>query len=172
MKSTKELFDERLHRIKAAVALEKTDRVPIVPLGDAFCAKVAGVKLSEFCTMPKLSNETMVKVLTNIGEIDGVQHVNFNAHNLSMLWLSKLDIPGRDIGEDELWQVKEAELMTVDDYDAIINDGYEKFLNDYYMNRLDNLNAILQPVQESFPAAVQSFVDKGIVPFSPASADP
>ena len=167
MKSTKELFDERLHRIKATVALQKTDRVPIVPLGDAFCAKVAGVKLSEFCTIPELSNETMVKVLTNIGEIDGVQHVNFNAHNLSLIWLSKLKIPGRDIGEDQLWQVQEVELMTVDDYDAIINDGYEKFLDDYYMNRLDNLNAKLQPVRESFPAAIQSFVEKGIVPLSP-----
>jgi hypothetical protein len=169
MASTQELFNERLNRIKRAVALEKQDRVPVVPLGDSFCARHTGMKLSEFCTVPKSSNEAIIKSFTSLGEVDGLQFSVFNANSLSSHWLSKVKIPGRDLTEDELWQVQEQELMKVEDYDTIIKDGFNKFLGDYYMNRLDNLNAKLQPMREFLPQAMQAVADRGIVPFSPAA---
>ncbi|MEW6624849.1 MAG: uroporphyrinogen decarboxylase family protein [Bacillota bacterium] len=168
MKSAQELYNERLNRILKAVALEKPDRVPVVPLGDSFCAKHLGVKLSDFCTIPKLSNEIMLKSFTSLGEVDGLQHISFYVHNLSSIWLSKLKIPGRDLPDDELWQVEEIELMTVEDYDFIIEKGYNAFIGEYYMNRLDNLGEKMQPFFQSFPEAIQATIKLGIVPFSPA----
>jgi hypothetical protein len=167
--STKELYDERLNRIKTAVALGKPDRVPVVPLGDSFCARHMGVKLSEFGSDPKLSNETIIRSFTSLGEVDGIQFTMFIINSLSSHWLSKLKIPGRDLPDNELWQVQEAELMKIEDYDTIINDGFGKFLADFYMYRLDNLNAKLQPMREYLPQAIKLVADRGIVPFSPAA---
>ncbi len=168
MANASKLYEERLERILATVRLEKTDRVPVVPLGDSFCARHLGVKLSEFCTQPPLSNQVILKSFTSLGEVDGLQHVNFYVHNLSTIWLSRLKIPGRDLPENELWQVDEGELMTVDDYDAIINDGFPAFLDRFYAEKLDDLRGKLEIFFPSLPPAMQATADAGIVPFSPA----
>ncbi|WP_406540844.1 hypothetical protein [Clostridium ljungdahlii] len=36
MNTLKELYNERLSRIKKAIKLEKTDRTPVIPFGDSF----------------------------------------------------------------------------------------------------------------------------------------
>jgi hypothetical protein len=81
-KQVSDLYSERLARINKAVALEKPDRVPVLPLGDSFAAHVAGVPLSEFCTKPDLACQTMIKAFTSLGEFDGIQHASYNV-NLS-----------------------------------------------------------------------------------------
>ncbi|NPV58142.1 MAG: uroporphyrinogen-III decarboxylase [Actinobacteria bacterium] len=168
MTTANDLYEERLERILTAVRLERPDRVPVVPLGDSFCARHQGVKLSEFCTNPELSNQVMLKCFMELGEVDGIQHTNFYVHNLSTAWLSRLKIPGRDLPEDELWQVDEVELMSESDYDAIINDGFRPFIERFYLERLDNLGEKLPVFFMSVPSAMQAMKDHGIVPFSPA----
>lgn len=168
MTAASELYEERLNRIKTAVALEKPDRIPVVPMGDSFCARHTGVKIADFCTNPELSHKTIIDSFSKLGEVDGLQHVSFKADLLSTLWLSKLKMPGQDLPEDEIWQVDEQELMTVEDYDTIIDKGFNAFLQDYYMNKLDNLNERLQPFNEFFPEALKRTKELGIVPFSPA----
>lgn len=172
MTTASKLYAERLKRIKTAVALEKPDRVPVVPMADSFCARHLGVKMSEFCTIPELSNDTILKSMTSLGEVDGLQHVVFDANLLSTIWLSKLKIPGRDLPDDELWQIDEQELMKVEDYDYIIDQGYNKFLEDFYLNRLDDLSGKLQKFNEYFPKALKKAEEMGIVPLSPAIFTP
>lgn len=167
MSSNAALLEERKSRIRKAVALEKPDRVPCVPLGDAFAAKMTGVKISEFCTDPWLSTQTMIDAFTQLGEIDGIQHVQFNYNLLSLLWLSKIKVPGEELPENSLWQVEELELMKVEDYDIIIDRGYEEFINNYFMNQLDNLGARVQPAMENVPKAMAAWEELGIPAFSP-----
>lgn len=167
MKTTQELYTERLTRIKAAVALEKNDRVPVVPVADSFMANIVGVKLSDFCSKPEVALDTMMKGYDMWGDADGIQHACYNVALLSYIWLSKIDRPGIELPEDKLWQVKEQELMTRDDYDAIINGGYNNFLQDFYLNKLDNLMPRLGPFFEIFPEAIKAWSAKGVVPFSP-----
>ena len=162
MKSIQELYQERLTRIMAAVTLGTPDRVPVVPLGEAFCAKHQGVKLSTFCTTPALSTEVMLKSFTSLGPIDGIQHTGFFVHNLSAIWLSKVKIY-----EDSLWQVQEEELMKPEDYDTIIQKGFNAFLQDFYLNRLDDLGAKLGPFYASVPPSFEAAKAMGVVPFSP-----
>ena len=164
MASIKELYEERLDRIKTAVALDKPDRVPVVPLANAFCARHMGVKMSEFCTNPEISNRTIIRSFSELGEFDGLQSAAFYAPSLGMLWLSRIKLPGYDLPEGELWQVDEQELMTTENYDKIINEGNNKFLRDYYREKLDNLEAKLQPM-EYMPKAQQAIEDLGIVMF-------
>lgn len=167
MVSTSDLLEQRKNRIRAAIALEKPDRVPVVPLGDSFAARVAGVKLSEFCTKPDVAYQTMMQVFTSLGEIDGIQHASYNVNALSMIWLSRVKIPGRDLPENSLWQVEELELMRPDDYDKIIEQGYPKWLESFYVERLDNLMARLGPFLGSVPEAIGAWEKIGIPAVSP-----
>ena len=99
--ATQQLLEVHERRIRDAVALKTPDRVPVVPVGDAFAAHVAGVKVSEFCTDPVVAYKTMVEVFTGLGELDGIQHAGYNVNLLSIIWLSKVKIPGRDLGEND-----------------------------------------------------------------------
>jgi len=134
--ATQRLLEEKERRIRDAVALKTPDRVPIVPLGDAFTARQAGVKVSDFCTDPQIAYRTMIEVFSGLGELDGIQHANYNVHLLSTIWLSRLKIPGRDLGENDAWQVEEIELMTPEDYDAILDEGFGPWLERYFAERL------------------------------------
>jgi hypothetical protein len=131
MATTQELLEQRKKRIADAIALRTPDRVPCVPLGDAFAARVVGVTIADFCTKPEVAYPTMIKAFTSLGEIDGIQHASYNVSALSTIWLSKVKWPGRDLPEDELWQVEERELMTPADYDAIIADGWGPWLGGF-----------------------------------------
>jgi len=165
MKNAKELYEEHLNRIKTAVALNKPDRVPVAPLANAFCARHMGIKMSEFCTNLEVSNRTIIQSFSNLGEIDALQSAFFYAPSLGAIWLSKVKLPGRDLPEDEIWQVAEQELMTVEDYDAIISEGYNKFFEDYLRERLDNLGEKLQAMAEFMPQAKKNIEELGIVLF-------
>lgn len=167
MKSPQELYTERLNRIKSAVALEKPDRVPVVPLGDSFMANIVGVKLSDFCMKPEVALDTMIKGFELWGNADGIQHASYNVGLLSYLWLSKVDRPGIELPENKLWQVTEHELMTREGYDVIINRGFNNFLQEFYLNNLDDLMSRLGPFFGSFPEAMKAWVDRGVVPLSP-----
>ncbi|MDK2881120.1 MAG: hypothetical protein PWQ99_895 [Clostridia bacterium] len=165
MATAKELYEERLNRIKTAVALGKPDRVPVAPLANAFCARHMGVKMSEFCTNPEISNKTIIRSFSNLGEIDALQSAYFYAPIVGTIWLSRVKLPGRDLPENEIWQVDERELMTVEDYDTILNEGYNKFFHDYLRDRLDNLGEKVQQIADFAPKAQKAIEDLGIVLF-------
>lgn len=168
MKTTQELYDERLKRIKTAVALGKPDRVPVVALGNAFCARHLGVKLSEFAMDPKVSNETMLKSFTSLGEVDGIQQQFFFVPVLSMLWLSKVQIPGFDLPDDRMWQVDESELMKQEEYDTVIEKGYNAFFNEFQATRLDNVAEKVVNIMLPYSnQAIQNFKDAGVVTLCP-----
>jgi len=167
MASNQELLEERTRRIRAAVALEKPDRVPVVPLGDAFAARVTGVKLSEFSTDPDLAYKTMIKAFTSLGEIDGIQHASYTVAALSVIWFSKLKIPGRDLPENDLWQVQELELMTQDDYDKIISEGFPKFSEEFYRDKVDDAYTKFGGLVGVLPKAMAEWEALGIPVLSP-----
>lgn len=169
MATTAELLQQRKDRIAAAIALEKPDRVPCVPLGDAFAANVMGVKISDFCTKPEVAYPTMIDAFTKLGDLDGIQHASYNVAALSTIWLSKVRWPGRDLPENDLWQVEELELMTPEDYDAIIADGYGPWLQSF-VGRTGlgpEFELFLGPFVSSLPAAFKAWEDAGVPVLSP-----
>jgi len=168
MKTKQELFGERLGRIKAAVALQDVDRVPVVILNDMFAAQHMGVKLSDFCGDYRLANETMVKSALDVGEIDAVQMPVNYPEVLSLIYYAKVKLPGRELPEDSLWQIDERELMTVEDYDFIIEHGWNAFTGMYMEKRLDNLMARLGPFFMFGGEAAMRFIKEGIVVLSPS----
>jgi len=164
-----ELYEQRTARIAAAVQLRKPDRVPVVPLADAFAARQVGVSLAEFCTKPEIAYPTIIKAFAGLGDIDGIQHAGYNVASLSTMWLSKVKRPGRDLPENELWQVAEAELMTVADYDAIATDGYGDWLERFIVRAgLEEEFAMYRECfVPSLPEAFAAWKAVGIPVFAP-----
>lgn len=171
MKSTQELFRERVNRIQTAVALGTPDRIPVVISNDMFAPAHMGVKLSDYVKDFALCNKTIIDSAVEL-QVDGLQITCIDPNILSTLWFTKIKMPGVDLPENSLWQAHEAELMTVDDYDVIINKGWNYFTQDFFKNRLDNLMEKLAPFFQYMPTAIQNTIAAGIVPYSGATLVP
>lgn len=128
------LFEERLERTMSAVALKPVDRVPFSYIGNAVNAQFVGVPLSKYCTDLDVNLETNLKGIEMVGGVDSTQNTIFLPNNLEATWFTKALIPGRDLPDNELWQMHEKEVVTEDDYDEILEGGYgpwvEKFLKE------------------------------------------
>ena len=170
MKTSQELLHERIGRLSTAVALGNPDRVPVVLAADAFCAKHVGVKLADFVSDVYRSSEIMVQSVTQLGEVDAVEYATTTAPILGGIWLANVKLPGRELGEDELWQVDEKPLMTPEDYDAIINTGYMPFWMEYLRNRLPVAAADVQRfLSTDFGKAAHNWINVGILPLAPVN---
>ncbi|MCL6477280.1 MAG: uroporphyrinogen decarboxylase [Peptococcaceae bacterium] len=134
--ANKALYEERKARVAKAVALEKTDRVPVVLEYSAFAARVQNMPLSEFASSSLIAAEAIIKTIEKVGGADGVDYGSIFPPILSFAWLSKIKIPGIDLPDNELWQVAEAELMKREDYDRVIEEGWPNWLMSYFTERL------------------------------------
>jgi hypothetical protein len=164
------LFNQRLNRIKSAIALQPTDRTPVVILNDMFAPAHMGVKMSDFCADVALANRTIIASAVELG-VDGVQFPTTDPNVLSLQWLSRVKIPGIDLPDNSLWQVQEDELMKIEDYDVILEKGWNYFYSDFLMSRLDNLMTRLVPTFQYMPKAYAHCIANGIVPVSGGSLE-
>ncbi len=156
------LYEERLNRIEAAVALEDVDRIPVVSGNAAFNAAACGVKLADYINDMELNCRCNIEGVEKCGDVDGVQLRLSTPYVLPGMWLSQIRVPGRDLPENELWQVLEKELITEEDYDTILENGWEEWYNDYMVNRLGNPGKDVAKQMEYGPAAKQRFREAGI----------
>lgn len=155
-------------RINAALALEKPDRTPVLICAEAFCGKAMGVKLADFIADPNRGSELMAECIASLGEVDAAESLVPTAQILGAAWLSRNKLPGRDLGEDECWQVEEVSLMTEADYDLILDKGMGAFMGDYLGRRLPQTGADAQVyLGADFRKAALNFVGRGILPLCP-----
>ncbi|HWR09345.1 uroporphyrinogen decarboxylase family protein [Sporomusa sp.] len=170
MKTAQELLQERTARVKKAIALEKTDRTPILLTADAFCAYHMGVKMSDFVFDVKLSSETIFNSLKNLGDVDGTGGAFCGARLFPLMAYAKMKLPGVELPDNAFWQIDEQELMTVDDYDTILDKGWNAFSQDFLVNRMHIPVAELIAETVKLPQLRQNFVDAGYVVYIGAGA--
>jgi hypothetical protein len=167
MKSAQELYNERTERLKKVLALEKTDRTPVIYMADSFCAVHVGEKISELVSSLKNANRIMLKSYQEMGDVDGANFPFCPGPLFPMAFYSKVKLPGRELPDDSLWQLDEREVMTVEDYDTILNKGWQSFSVNYLKNRLDfPLEAIMKETEE-IPGLIKNFTDAGYMVYSP-----
>lgn len=130
------LFEERKLRVAQATALEKPDRVPVVMLYTSFAARTTKMPMSKFVTSSLTAAETMIKAADIIGGFDGIDYGSFFPKVLSLLWLSKVKMPGVELPDDAGWQVHEQELMKQEDYDRIINEVWPNWMVQYLAEKI------------------------------------
>ncbi len=132
-KNKEQLYAERAQRIQQAIKFEKNDRVPFLFSGPGYAPKSQGLSQAQFCCNPdaalKASLDAM-DALNAVAEVDGINTTQagcFPCLLTEQFW-SKVSVPGYELPEDELYQVKEEEIMKVEDYDFIIENGWEAFV--------------------------------------------
>lgn len=164
------LYEENYDRILKTIRFEKTDRCPVAPSGQGFCTQVLGISMAEYCSAMAGTADMHIKSWSSLKPlIDAVHCVNFHPDRLTLLWLSKVKVAGRDLPDNEMWQVVEEELMTVDDYDQIISGGFLKWRETFMKERLNDPMSRLAPMAADTQPAMEKHKDAGIVPLVSAA---
>jgi len=157
------LLAERKDRLAKATALEKTDRTPVVLEFSAFAARVEKMPMSEFVKNSLISAQAMINTFEQVGGADGVDYGNLNPLALSLSWLSKVKMPGKELHDDALWQVAEAELMTREDYDRIIVEGYLNWKTSFVKEKISaDVQQQVMDDGKNFPKVIEMWENKGI----------
>jgi uroporphyrinogen-III decarboxylase len=129
MNNCEALYQERLARIKKAIACEPVDRVPVIFQGTAFAPRYMGMTLAEYVNDPFASQDATIGAMEKVGDVDGINVVAVSGKtNAGQMGLQKRKMPGRELPEDSLWQVVESEVMKVEDYDTVIDKGWDAFV--------------------------------------------
>ena len=101
------LFEERWDRIKAAIALEPVDKAPVISGNAAFNAAACGVPLGDYIKDMELNCTCNIKGTELSGDLDGVQSMLMSPYVLPGMWLSQVSVPGVELPDNELWQIRE-----------------------------------------------------------------
>jgi hypothetical protein len=72
------LYDERLARVKKAIALEPIDKTPVEPCANAYFAKSQGVLMKDYVSNYELACTTNLKAFEEIGACDATQNAIFS----------------------------------------------------------------------------------------------
>lgn len=118
------LFEERLARHQAAVALEPHDRVPLVAYAD-YPLVYSGYSEQEITyDMDKLS-DALIKFAQDFPEFDAFASYHRWGPLEDAVGFRHYKLPGRDLPPDVQFQYVEQEWMKADEYDLLINDPVE-----------------------------------------------
>ncbi|HBB61356.1 MAG: hypothetical protein MR581_02985 [Lachnospiraceae bacterium] len=157
------IYEERLERIEAAVALEPVDKVPVISGLAAVAAPMTHTNVSDFLKDMELNCTCNIEATKMLGNVDGVQTTLSSPEGLPTLWLSNIGVPGEDIPDNQLWQVKEKELMTQEDYDIILRDGFEPWYLKFMKEKLRDPLTRMKPIAAYGPTAKKRFEEAGYV---------
>ena len=161
MNQNLEKYNEKLERLRKAIALEPVDRIPFMSSGPAANAAFMGVTLKDYLADMKLNCDVNLEMGLKM-EVDGSQAPIFSPEVFPIQWFSSVAMPGVELTDNELWQVHEKEIITHDDYDEILEIGYaawqEKFLNENFDRPFEKS----APFFEYTPEAEKRFMEAGI----------
>jgi hypothetical protein len=116
-------------RIKAVVALERPDRVPVGPLLDHFAATYAGITNAELMENGDQRIAAVLKTMAELGPWD----ITFiadtaNAFLLKIGVQARIHLPGKDLPENEVHQFEETEFLKPEDYDLLDRVGFMRYM--------------------------------------------
>ncbi|MCL5951567.1 MAG: hypothetical protein M1132_07595 [Chloroflexi bacterium] len=132
------VYQERFTRIQKAMHVEAVDRVPIIYMGSAFVPRYMGMSMAQFCSDREAAFRVKLTAMDKLAGFDGANQAGSSGGiSLVPLWLSRVEIPGRELPADSLWQVREAQVMLEAEYDTILHKGWSRFLADYMPRVVD-----------------------------------
>ncbi|MCR4434937.1 MAG: uroporphyrinogen decarboxylase family protein [Clostridiales bacterium] len=163
-KRGQELYNERLERIKKAIALEKPDRTPINLDGPGFIKYGdPSAVLADYIRKPEWASDMVLKAREMMPEIDTAPMGGMNYGSMGAMWYSRTRLPGRELQEDALWQIEEVGPMTEADYDTILQKGWKSLSDELLFNRLGYTPEQLAPDTEAMQAMAKRTMDMGLV---------
>jgi len=128
-------------RIEGAIKLAPLpkDEVPVAPLIITFIARLAGMKQAQIFSSVKAWRQAVDLAVDRIGPPD----MGFALWPRDVPFSEGLrhKLPGRELGEDELFQLIEEEVMQRADYERLLAVGYDRWSMDYFASLQSNLPA-------------------------------
>jgi uroporphyrinogen-III decarboxylase len=127
-----QLYEERLGRYQATIALEPTDRIPIATGTNYFAEVYSGATNQEIIYDSEKWLQADEAFIRDFPEVDVLRNNRVWAPLYDAIGLKTYKLPGRDLPPRRQFQFVEDDYMKVDEYDALIkNPGefmLEKFL--------------------------------------------
>lgn len=131
----KKLFDARLGRYQAAIALEATDRMPIAAGTNYFAEVYSGNNKQITIYDPERWLEAEVAFIRDFPEIDVLRNNRIYGPLFDAVGCRTYKLPGRDLPPTTQFQFMEQEYMMADEYDILIKDPMDFMLN-YFLPRI------------------------------------
>lgn len=121
---------ERQKRLLDTMAGKKTDRTPLWFSGDAAMMRYVNPNVT-FGQMVR-EHETLFQTiidnfLPKFPKADIIMCVDMNSRNLGAGQLAKTWLPGRELPENEMWQLQFGKIIQEEDFDYIYKNGWSKF---------------------------------------------
>ncbi|MDF2876332.1 MAG: Uroporphyrinogen decarboxylase, partial [Sporomusa sp.] len=126
-KDVKELYEERLGRYQAAIALEPVDRIPIA-IGSNNFAESYTASNQEVIYNPQKWLQSEMDFIRDFPEFDVLRNNRFWGPMYDSLGVKTYKFPGRDLAPHVATQFVESEYMLADEYDALIANPAEFML--------------------------------------------
>jgi len=121
-------------RVEHAIRLQPVarDQIPVAPLIITFVGRLARVKQAELFSGVQAWRQAVDRAIDRLGPPDmgfalWVRDVPFSEG-------MRYRLPGRELGDDELFQIIEAEVMQRSDYERLLSIGYGRWSMDYFVS--------------------------------------
>jgi len=162
----------RQERFEAVVALEKPDRVPVMPLMTAFAVRAQGLTQGEAWRNPDAGFTAMLNTFNDLGGFDKLYKPNLFWPMIGGRFCStpvRVLIPGRQLPEDALNQIDERELFSRDDYDRLAAVGWNAFWDEHYTvmsggRSMDKVIKTQNRLLDEYAREVEIYQGQGIDP--------
>jgi uroporphyrinogen-III decarboxylase len=169
----------RQERFEAAVALEKTDRVPVMPLMTAFAVRAQGMTQGEAWRDVDKGFRAMLDTFNDLGGFDKLYKPNLFWPMIGGRFCStpiRVLLPGRQLPEDALNQIDERELFSREDYDRLAALGWNAFWDEQYEvisggRSIEQLARSQNRLLDHYIKEVEAYQSQGIYPLFGAYVD-
>jgi methanogenic corrinoid protein MtbC1/uroporphyrinogen-III decarboxylase len=121
-------------RFQAAIALDQVDRHPVFPILVTAAPRLYGITQAEAWRDHEVAREALIRCYEEFG-YDYGSKPNYYFPMLPGKILAapvRNLIPGRDLAEDDLYQIDERVLFERKDYDRIASLGWNEFWTEHY----------------------------------------
>ncbi len=129
------LYDERLGRYQATMALEPTDRIPIAPAMNYLAEVYTGKNNQEIIYDPQKYLQAEMDFAREFPETDVLRVNRIWAPICDVLDLKTYKLPGRDLPIYGQFQFVEEEYMKADEYNLLIKNPAE-FMMETFIPRI------------------------------------
>lgn len=130
------LLEARTKRMEDAIAMRPVDKIPFSYSGPAYLAQEMGITICDFINDHEKATDAVIAFFQKHPSIDSIHTPNMCPSSQSLLWFSPVALPGKELGENEIWQIKEQETIRFEDYEAILREGYGPWSERVYRERL------------------------------------
>ena len=144
--------------------MKPVDKIPLSFNGPAYIARHQGITIADFLSNYSLAAEKTIEYCKDHPCIDSIHSPIMEVKTLSVLWLTKAKVPGKDLPADELWQLDERENIKFEDYEKMLEMGYGKWNNKFLKEKLGTPMTSLVPYLAKYPKIRKTVKKKGQLP--------